>query len=247
MASLPGQASSARVMRDSWEKGQVATRTYREYLARLVRPGMKILHAGCGWDKSEISRQFKDTCSVVGVDLDPRVQSLFHSEFHLGSLDAIPFAAQTFDVIFSEYVFEHLADPLAALREMRRVLKPNGVILVLTPNYYSYKTIAARLTPQWFHVMVGRHRYGRGHEQDMYPTLFRCNTRRRFEQLARAADLSVRSLQYITNGPTWFQKIPGVFELFHVFHQTIRNARLAAPLRCAIMAELAVDGSAGTS
>src|SRR6185436_2496192 len=174
-----GQASRTRLMRDEWEAGHVATNAYRKRLIALVKPGMKILHAGCGWDKNEISRQFRDTCSVVGIDLDPRVQAMFHSEFHLGSLESIPFADRTFDVIFSEYVFEHLADPLTVLKEMRRVLKPGGVILILTPNYFSYKTVAARFTPQWFHILAGRHRYGRGHEQDMYPTRFLCNTRSR--------------------------------------------------------------------
>jgi ubiquinone/menaquinone biosynthesis C-methylase UbiE len=234
-------------MTEFWENGQVATRTYRQDLARLVRPGMKILHAGCGWDKNDVSRQFKDTCSVVGIDLDSRVQPLFHSEFHLGSIEAIPFPDQTFDAVFSEYVFEHLEHPLRALREIRRVLKSGGVLVVLTPNYYSYKTIAARFTPHWFHVKVGRHRYGRGHEQDMYPTLFRCNTGRAFEQLGRAAGLRMRNLKYITNGPTWFEKIPGIFGAFHLYHRALKRLSTAARLRCAIIAELTPDNSPGTN
>src|SRR4051812_36625538 len=116
MSSLPGQPVRSRVMGERWESGRTATNAYRKRLGELVKPGMKILHAGCGWDKNEISGQFKERCTVVGVDLDPRVREMFHSEFHLASLEALPFPADTFDVVFSEYVFEHLEDPERVLR-----------------------------------------------------------------------------------------------------------------------------------
>lgn len=225
-------------MKERWASGQIATNEYRARLAELVKPGMRILHAGCGWDKNDVSRQFKNACTVVGVDLDRRVQALFHSEFHLASLESLPFPAESFDVIFSEYVFEHLTDPERVLRELRRVLKHSGTIVVLTPNYYSYKTLAARLTPQKFHVLMGRHRYGAGHEADMYPTRFRCNTQAQFQESARRAGLRILNLRFVTNGPTWFAKIPGLFELFHAFHLAIMKWDLGRQLRCALIVEL---------
>jgi 2-polyprenyl-3-methyl-5-hydroxy-6-metoxy-1,4-benzoquinol methylase len=45
---------------------------------------------------------------------------MFHSEFHLASLGSLPFDAGTFDMIFSEYVFEHLADPERVLTKSAR-------------------------------------------------------------------------------------------------------------------------------
>ena len=176
--------------------------------------------------------------SVIGVDLDPRVETLFHSEFHLASLETLPFPANTFDVIISEYVFEHLTNPEGVLAELKRVLKASGTILVLTPNYYSYKTFFARVTPQRFHVMMGRHRYGRGHEADMYPTLFRCNTEGQFREFAERVGLRIAEVRFVTNGPTWFAKMPGLFELFHGFHLGVRNWNLARRLRCALIVEL---------
>lgn len=225
-------------MKERWANGQIATNEYRARLAELVKPGMRILHAGCGWDKNDVSRQFKNVCTVVGVDFDTRVQALYHSEFHLASLESLPFPAESFDVIFSEYVFEHLTDPEGVLAELRRVLKPSGTVVILTPNYYSYKTLAARLTPQAFHVLMGRHRYGAGHEQDMYPTRFLCNTQARFHELAGRAGLRILNLRFVTNGPTWFAKIPGLFELFHCFHLGIKKWDLLRQLRCALIVEL---------
>jgi ubiquinone/menaquinone biosynthesis C-methylase UbiE len=199
---------------------------------------MKILHAGCGWDKNEISRQFKDKCKVIGVDLDARVETLFHSEFHLASLESVPFPANSFDVIISEYVFEHLANPERVLAELKRVLKPSGTILVLTPNFHSYKTLAARLTPHRFHVLMGRHRYGMGHEEDMYPTFFRSNTEAEFREFARRVGLKVSDVRFVTNGPTWFAKMPGLFELFHVLHAGVERWNAIRRLRCALIVEL---------
>lgn len=235
---VPGNARRARILKERWAAGQTGTDAYRARLVEIIQPGMKVLHAGCGWDKNEISRKFAHNCHVIGVDLDDRVSSLFHSEFHLASLDDLPFPQNTFDVIFAEYVFEHLEHPDRVLGELRRVLKPGGTILILTPNLYSYKTLAAKLTPQWFHVAVGRHRYGPGHEADMYPTLYRCNSPEAFDRIARMVGLRVTRLQLITNGPTWFQKIPVVFGMFHFFHLALKRWEALRRLRCVLLVEL---------
>jgi len=237
-SGLIGQTSRTRVMAQRWDHGGGATRRYKERLARLVKPGMRILHAGCGWDKKNVSRPYIDTCKVVGVDLDNRVASMFHSEFHLGSLTAMPFESSSFDLIFCEYVVEHLEDPQGAFREMQRVLKPGGRMLLLTPNLYSYKTLAAAFTPQQFHIWMGRLRYGRGQEADMYPTLYRCNTAAEFRRLAREAGLEVVAVELVTNGPTWFEKFPVVFEIFDVFHRAVARWDALRQLRCALVVEL---------
>jgi ubiquinone/menaquinone biosynthesis C-methylase UbiE len=239
MASgLIGQEHRSRVMREYWREGASATHRYKARLAELVKPGMRILHAGCGWDRLNVSRPYRETCKVVGVDLDPRVAPMFHSEFHLGSLSKIPLESGSFDLVFCEYVVEHLDDPEAAFQEMRRVLKPGGRILVLTPNLFSYKAVAAACTPQQFHIWMGRIRYGRGHEADMYPTLYRCNTAARFRQLAQLAGLEVVASELVTNGPTWFEKFPGLFEIFDVFHRAIARWEPLRQLRCAMIVEL---------
>lgn len=225
-----------RMMKKYWSRD--ATQVYRELLDSHVHPGMKLLHAGCGWDKHHISLPYKEHCQVVGIDLDPRVQSMFHSEFCLGSLYEMPFGDETFDLIFSEYVFEHLDQPEAAFKEMERVLKPGGRILILTPNLFSYKGFGACFTPQAFHLFMGRIRYGKGHEADMYPTRYKCNTSAQFKGFLRSSNLKIVSLHYVTNGPTWFQKFPLVFELFHLYHSLIARIEGFKLLRCAIVAEI---------
>jgi SAM-dependent methyltransferase len=48
----------------------------------------------------------------------------------------IPFAANSFDTVVSTEVLEHVPDPLQAMREMRRVLKPGGSLILSTPMYW---------------------------------------------------------------------------------------------------------------
>jgi SAM-dependent methyltransferase len=48
---------------------------------------------------------------------------------------ALPFEAATFDGAWADRVFQHLADPVAALAEMARVVKPGGRIVVADPDY----------------------------------------------------------------------------------------------------------------
>jgi hypothetical protein len=85
---------------------------------------------------------------------------------------------------------------------------------------------------------MGRIRYGRGHEADMYPTLYRCNTLGQMRQLASRLDLEVPNSELITNGPTWFERFPVLFTIFDLFHRTIARQEGLRHLRCALLVEL---------
>ena len=230
-----GQGFRSRIMQQTWKGGKNATLRYKELVYETVQPGMRILHAGCGWDKSNVTRPYKERCHVVGIDLDPRVESKYHSEFYLASISMMPFADESFDIIVSEYVMEHVEELASAFREMARVLKPAGCLLLLTPNLYSYKTICSLLTPHKFHIWTGRIRYGEGHEADMYPTVYRCNSPRSLVRTALASGFKETSLQFVTNGPTWVEKAPILFEGLHLFHLTIARWERARQLRCALI------------
>ncbi len=123
---------------------QIALRT----LALLgLRPGMQVLEVGCGTGVflPLLADAVAPAGSVVGIDhstpflkeAEHRVaNSRFASRVRLQQADAyhLPFVDASFDAAHCEHVLEHLEDPNAVLREMRRVVKPGGWIVAGEPH-----------------------------------------------------------------------------------------------------------------
>jgi SAM-dependent methyltransferase len=79
---------------------------------------------------------------VRGIDVDPeaiRECAAAHPEIdaRLASGDCLPFDNACFDIVLSLDVFEHIRDSDRHLREVRRVLKPEGTYLLQTPNKWT--------------------------------------------------------------------------------------------------------------
>ncbi|WP_436930039.1 class I SAM-dependent methyltransferase [Halosimplex halobium] len=99
-------------------------------------------------------------CDVYGIDieLDPQVDDV---QFALADGCRLPFASDTFDYVVCTQVLEHLPDKRALVREMSRVLRPDGTLYVNFPNrlfpdrphsppgWYSYlpRSVALALAP----------------------------------------------------------------------------------------------------
>src|SRR5579884_2674922 len=84
---------------------------------------------------------------VLGCDRDPRALSNpYLDEVVIADLEDLPFAEASFDLVFSRAVFEHLERPATVFGEIRRVLKPGGRLVVMTPNRNHYVTLISRLT-----------------------------------------------------------------------------------------------------
>jgi SAM-dependent methyltransferase len=65
-------------------------------------------------------------------------QGVTNVRWQLGDIYSLPFPAASFDAAFAHNVLEHLHDPLAALREMRRILRPGGVVGVRDDDWSAY-------------------------------------------------------------------------------------------------------------
>jgi ubiquinone/menaquinone biosynthesis C-methylase UbiE len=74
-----------------------------------------------------------------------------------GDAQALPFADQSMDFVNMSHVLEHTLDPVQALRELRRVLKPGGVTQITVPNTNSWS--ARRYGDAWRALEVPRHLY----------------------------------------------------------------------------------------
>jgi SAM-dependent methyltransferase len=106
------------------------------FLARALRPEARVLDAGCG-RKTRLAGYRDRIAELVGVDLDAEAgtENLALDRFVVADLcSRLPFEDAYFDLVYANFVVEHLDAPEAAFHEWRRVLRPDGALVLLTSN-----------------------------------------------------------------------------------------------------------------
>ncbi len=100
----------------------------------------KLLDIGCG-NGTFLSRMRDAGWEVTGVEPDPAAAKLAQQGLGIpifsGTLEDAKFADASFDAVTLSHVIEHVYNPVSLLSECRRLLKPNGRVVILTPNLES--------------------------------------------------------------------------------------------------------------
>ncbi len=100
----------------------------------------RLLDVGCG-NGSLLVQMRQLGWDVAGIEPDGKAVSVARERFGLevfqGSLEEAKFPNEHFDAITMNHVIEHVQDPIGLLKECRRVIKPGGKIIVVTPNIQS--------------------------------------------------------------------------------------------------------------
>jgi SAM-dependent methyltransferase len=126
---------------------------------------------------------------VIGIDVDGAANhNPFIDEFRLITEEFWPIENDSIDLIVCDHVVEHLNNPEQFFSEARRALKDGGYFCIRTPNRWSYIAIAASLIPNKYHSKVTSLVQEGRKEEDIFPTVYRCNTIRRLKNMMRKHD-----------------------------------------------------------
>jgi len=116
------------------------------FLLAHLRPGIRLLDIGCGPGSITIGlARYVSPGETVGIDQAEEAlqaarkraadQSMPHVRFEKADVYELPFGDDEFDVVYAHQLLQHLADPVAALIEVRRVLRPGGYVAIRDSDY----------------------------------------------------------------------------------------------------------------
>lgn len=136
LAALRGEPSYV------WRSGQ--ERRLQMIAAAAALHSAKVLVDGCGVGSyaAQIAERFG--AHVEAMDIEPERVAVAQRRVPralIAAAEHLPYASNAFDVVLSNEVLEHVQDDRAAAREMVRVTKPQGVIIIFCPNrWYPFET-----------------------------------------------------------------------------------------------------------
>lgn len=136
---------------------QRSAQTHAVFFIPHLHRGMKLLDCGCGPGTITLGlAELISPGTVTGIDRElsqiqiarenAANQSISTAEFIQASIYDLPFPDNSFDAVFSHALFEHLQEPVKALQEIYRVLKPGGKVGVRSPDWGKFSI--APLTPE---------------------------------------------------------------------------------------------------
>ena len=117
------------------------------FLLGELEPSSRVLDAGCGPGTvtADLARFVPDG-SIVGLDQSHELVAQARIDFagvenlafEVGDVYALPYEDSSFDVVYAHQLLQHLSDPVAGLGEMRRVLRPGGLVAVRDGDYGAF-------------------------------------------------------------------------------------------------------------
>jgi SAM-dependent methyltransferase len=153
----------------------------------LITPEAVVLDFGCGRgeyyeDPVPTRRGLRimrgKVRKVLGIDVDAAgAQNPHLDEFR--SFDGTtqwPVETGSIDLILCDNVLEHIGEPSQFFSEARRALRNGGLLCIRTPNALSYVGVISRLVPNRYHKSVLSRAQPHRKEEDIFPTVYRCNT-----------------------------------------------------------------------
>lgn len=200
-------------------------------IARHVTSASSVLDAGSGRGDPDLPAV---KAGRFAVACDPDVPGLQANNLirirAAAMVEALPFANNSFDVIVCKFVVEHLRTPIDTFKEFFRVLRPGGILALLTPNKYSIFAIISGLIPTTLKQGIKRNLFG-GHDEDTFPAYYHANTVGTLNELLHSAGFEEKTIE----------RLAGMWAFF------IFASPLALAVRAAERVALAIPGLRASS
>lgn len=181
----------------------------------LLAPDMTVLDLGAGrgaqiadgtspW-RNKLQKLQGKCRHLIGADVDPvvRTNPYLDEAIVIGNDGRVPVDDASIDLIYSDWVLEHVDEPRAFASEIARILKTGGWLCARTPNRWGYIGLGTNLIPNRFHVGMLKFLQPSKKAEDTFPTRYKLNTKRRLHEAFPSNTWDVLVYSH-TPEPTYF-------------------------------------------
>jgi ubiquinone/menaquinone biosynthesis C-methylase UbiE len=221
------------------QKGWVdGTALFIDTVKNYCNPNFVVLDLGAGSGQGKPKfYSIKGLVKVnIGVDIN---KDLYKNEIVdkkiLGSAYNLPFREEAFDLIYADYVLEHIRQAEEFVEDVRRVLKKGGFFIFRTPNLYYYVPLIAKVMPKLCKSVLINFLKKHKFINETFPAFYKMNTVRKLKKLFLKNGFSVERVQLIEKEPSYlmFNILP--FLIGVLYERMVNSTQSLAFLRSDII------------
>ncbi len=208
---------------------------YEALINKLVQPKTHWLDVGSGRflfpGNPQLAQELSSRCQrLVGLDPDPTLhENTFVHEKVPGLINDYS-TEQKFDLVTMNMVAEHIADPVAAVNNITRLLVTGGHVVLFTIFKWSPVPIATYLTPFWIHHPIKKVLW-RTETKDTFPVAYKMNTKSQLRELFKVNKFDEKYFVYLDDCRT-FARYPSTQFCELSFMNILRHMGLHYPEVC---------------
>lgn len=201
---------------------------FEDTICAYLNHNATVLDLGCGRDLP-VLRKVETHGLKVGIDIFP-MNNHHGVQAIQADICKIPLKDETFDIVISRSVLEHVEYPLKLYNEVHRLLKKDGRFVFLTPNFYDYASIISKLVPNKLHPKLVSISEGRD-EGDVFPAYYKTNTKSSIKKLAQKSGLNIETISMHGQYPCYLMFNPILFLFGTGYDKLVSNVNILSFLR----------------
>lgn len=190
-----------RIIKKYFPYSQDKNKYYKNIVQKYISKESILLDGGCGSGK-ETPVNYRDKVKIaIGIDLSKGIyQNNSLHEKIVGSVYQIPLRNSCLDIIVSQELIEHLEHPGRFFKEAQRILKNDGIFIIMTPNLFGWRSIISKCTPHRFHVLMNKQIHDID-GKDVFPTYYKANGYHRIREMLYKNNFRIIETHYYEGHP----------------------------------------------